>query len=618
MPVDYGTLAAGNLVFSIVVFASAAAMQLGGRRLAKFPDLVQILAVLAVYGAAAAIALGFFGPRWPLLIAMLAGLFLAAAGRMLKGLSFPGNFLMVAQTQFYLACLFWGLCIIATAAVDPLTRGLMSAVFLFASLYFTIALIERLEQMEVICRHDWRRPRRPAAVAARSHYPKVSIHVPTYSEPHDMVMATLDGLAALDYPDYEVLVIDNNTRDPALWRPVQQHCRELGARFRFFHVDQLPGAKGGALNLALRHTAPEAELISIVDSDYKVKRDFIASIVGYFDDPAMGFVQTPQGYRGWERYSYLRMCNWEYSLYLVSTLISRNERMAAITLGTMGLIRRKLLDDIGGWAEWCVTEDSELALRIHAHGYKSTYVNTAFGWGLIPESFYGYKRQRFRWCYGAMQELRRHFRLLLPRPFAEASPLGAAQKMFHLMHALDTVKSGLEFLMPIFGAMLAAVMLLHGETIPVPSYVWPIFAVAATLAFSLKLHIFRTLGWSFADTLGAAAAHAALEHTIAMAGIAGLLTRNTQWRRTEKFRAAPAGLKALGTVMPELLLGTTLVGASIGLLAAGEARGLLVLLLVGGLLKGAKYLLAPLLVVLAEHGIHERADGALPVPRPAP
>jgi hypothetical protein len=217
-----------------------------------------------------------------------------------------------------------------------------------------------------------------------------------------------------------------------------------------------------------------------------------------------------------------------------------------------------------------------------------------------------------------MQELRRHFRLLLPRPFAESSPLGAAQKMFHLMHALDTVKSGLEFLMPIFGAMLAAVMLLHGETIPVPSYVWPIFAVAASLAFSLKLHIFRTLGWSLADTLGAAAAHAALEHTIAMAGFAGLVTRNTQWRRTDKFRAAPTGLKALGTVMPELLLGTTLAGASIGLLAAGEARGLLVLLLVCGLLKGIKYLFAPILAVLAEYGIHERADGALAAPQSAP
>jgi len=63
------------------------------------------------------------------------------------------------------------------------------------------------------------------------------------------------------------------------------------------------------------------------------------------------------------------------------------------------------------------------------------------------------------------------------------------------------------------------------------------------------------------------------------------------------------------------LLGTTLAGASFGLLAAGHARGLLVLLLVGGFLKGAKYLLAPLLVVLSEYGIHARADGALPAPQ---
>jgi hypothetical protein len=328
MPIDHGTLAAGNLVFSVVAFAIAAVMQFGGARLAQGPSVLQTVAVLAVNGLAETITLGFFDPSWPLLLPLIAGLFLAAgAGRMLKGLSFPGSLLMVAQTQFYLACLVWGLSLIAVAEVDPLTLGLMFAVFLLAALYLTIALLERLEQMEVICRHDWRRPRVPVAAASRRHWPKVSIHVPTYSEPPDIVMATLDSLAALQYPDYEVLVVDNNTRDPALWRPVQEHCRRLGGRFRFFHVDRLPGAKAGALNFALRHPAPDAELISIVDSDYKVKPDFIASIVGYFDDPAMGFVQTRQAYREWEDYPYLRMCNWEYSLYLVSTLVSRNERV---------------------------------------------------------------------------------------------------------------------------------------------------------------------------------------------------------------------------------------------------------------------------------------------------
>ena len=61
-------------------------------------------------------------------------------------------------------------------------------------------------------------------LAERRAPPKVSIHVPAYNEPPDMLIETLDALARLDYPDFEVLVIDNNTRDEAVWRPVEAHC----------------------------------------------------------------------------------------------------------------------------------------------------------------------------------------------------------------------------------------------------------------------------------------------------------------------------------------------------------------------------------------------------------
>lgn len=616
IPIDYGTIAAGNLIFSIIAFATAAAILLGRSIFAECPPILKILAVLAVDGFAELITLQLLSPSWQLVIPLLLGLFLAIiANRLLKGVSFTGSLLMATQAQFYFACLFWALSIVAMAEVDPLTRSLMFVVFVLASLYIIIALVQRSEQTEVICRRDWRWPRVLPAVVARSHYPKVSLHVPIYSEPPELVMATLNALAELEYPDYEVLVIDNNTRDPALWRPVQMHCQRLGERFRFFHVDDLPGAKAGALNLALRHTAADAELIGVVDSDYKVKRNFISSLVGYFDDPMMGFVQTPQAYRDWQGYSYLRMCNWEYTLYFVSTLVSRNERMAAITLGTMGLIRRKLVEEIGGWAEWCVTEDSEIALRIHAHGYRSVYINTAFGKGLIPESFRDYKKQRFRWCYGAIQELRRHFRLFLPKLIAQASPLTALQKISHLMHALDTLKSGLEFLLLIFGAALVTSMLLHEESIQVPLYVWPIFSIAAIAVYALKWHVFRALGWSFKDTLGAYMAHLALDHTIAMAGLLGLLTRNIPWRKTNKFPAFPTGFLAFSAVIPELFLGSIILVASVELLRAGRSEGLLVLLLIGGLLKGAKYLFAPLLVILAEHGVRQRAESLIGAPK---
>src|SRR5262249_28920351 len=67
--------------------------------------------------------------------------------------------------------------------------------------------------------------------------PRVSIHVPTYNEPPQMVIGTLDALAKLDYPDYEVIVLDNNTKSELDWKPVEAHCQALGARFRFFHFD---------------------------------------------------------------------------------------------------------------------------------------------------------------------------------------------------------------------------------------------------------------------------------------------------------------------------------------------------------------------------------------------
>ena len=66
--------------------------------------------------------------------------------------------------------------------------------------------------------------------------------------------------------------------------------------------------------------------------------------------------------------SLLRLCYWEYKCFFRTTMVSYNERDAALTVRTMCLIRRTALEEAGGWAEWCVTEDSELALRIHALG----------------------------------------------------------------------------------------------------------------------------------------------------------------------------------------------------------------------------------------------------------
>jgi exo-beta-1,3-glucanase (GH17 family) len=61
--------------------------------------------------------------------------------------------------------------------------------------------------------------------------PKVSIHIPAYREPPDMLLRTIDSVAQLEYPDFECVVVINNTPDPAFWEPIERRCLELGPRF---------------------------------------------------------------------------------------------------------------------------------------------------------------------------------------------------------------------------------------------------------------------------------------------------------------------------------------------------------------------------------------------------
>src|SRR5262245_1358217 len=81
--------------------------------------------------------------------------------------------------------------------------------------------------------------------------PKVSIHIPAYREPPEMLKLTLDSVARLNYPNFECILVINNTPDPAFWQPVEDHCKTLGERFKFIREDKLEGFKAGALRLAL-------------------------------------------------------------------------------------------------------------------------------------------------------------------------------------------------------------------------------------------------------------------------------------------------------------------------------------------------------------------------------
>src|SRR6202012_1807815 len=116
----------------------------------------------------------------------------------------------------------------------------------------------------------------------------------------------------LDYPAFEVLVIDNNTRNPEVWQPVREHVARLGSRFRFFHLEDWPGFKAGALNFALDQTDPRAEVVGVVDADYVVSPDWLKSLTAHFAESRVAVVQSPQAHRNFEHDAFQRMCNWEF------------------------------------------------------------------------------------------------------------------------------------------------------------------------------------------------------------------------------------------------------------------------------------------------------------------
>ena len=112
----------------------------------------------------------------------------------------------------------------------------------------------------------------------------------------------------------------------------------------------------------------------MLDSDYVVSPDWLRCMAPAFADPAVGFVQSPQDYRDNDGSFFKRLMFWEYAGFFHLGMVTRNERNAIIQHGTMTLIRRAALEEAGGWAEWTITEDAELGLRLFRHGWEAVYV----------------------------------------------------------------------------------------------------------------------------------------------------------------------------------------------------------------------------------------------------
>jgi len=226
----------------------------------------------------------------------------------------------------------------------------------------------------------------------------VDVLVPTKSEPVSVLRRTLLACNDLKYA-HRTLVLDDGNRPE-----VKALCDELQCIYlaRTSHK----GAKAGNLNFGLRHS--NAEFVAVFDADHAPLPHFIDRLIGYFKDRKIAFVQTPQEFYNIDSFQHRVDPKKKYiwaEQYLFFSLIQpgRDYWNAAYFVGSCALMRRKALDEIGGFSEGSITEDMLTSINIHAKGWSSVYHNENLAFGIAAETILPFHIQRRRWGVGGWQ-----------------------------------------------------------------------------------------------------------------------------------------------------------------------------------------------------------------------
>jgi exo-beta-1,3-glucanase (GH17 family)/cellulose synthase/poly-beta-1,6-N-acetylglucosamine synthase-like glycosyltransferase len=426
--------------------------------------------------------------------------------------------------------------------------------------------------------------------------PFVSVHLACSNEPAAMVIDTIDSLLALDWPAFEVIVVDNNTRDEACWRPVHSHVDAWRARhperarqLRFIHLPSWPGYKAGALNVALDASDERTQWVAIVDADYVVEPTWLRQVAGWFGFDDVGAVQAPQAHRDWQRGTLARMMNWEYDGFFRIGMHHRHERNAVIQHGTMTIVRARVLREDAwresgeprhGWNAACICEDTELGLRLLERGLRVLYVDRVFGTGLVPEDFDAYASQRRRWALGGMQILKRHARsIFAPSTFGPSisgpSKLSLAQRYHFVAGWLPWIGDAMHLVVTLAAMAwsLGVVAAPSHVSLPVALFAAPVAATFVVRLLLAPLLYRRNVPCALRDVAGAAVAGMALSHSVARGVFAGLLERSSAFDVTRKAGASSTNVPRARVPAREerlLLIGLAACGAA--LLIAEKGR----------------------------------------------
>jgi hypothetical protein len=203
----------------------------------------------------------------------------------------------------------------------------------------------------------------------------------------------------------------------------------------------------------------------------------------------------------------------------------------------MGLIRRVALEQLGGWDEWCITEDAELSLRLLRAGWHGLHMDQTWGRGIMPLTFEGLKGQRYRWCFGGIQILRMHWRSLIPGRKTRENHLTEAQRWAYLAGGIQWYGDLLGLIFLVFLLAGAANLATGGGELFRKLTPFLVATVPVLVGLGLVRAVAllrRGTGASWRDALGAFFIWQSTSLVVARASVLGLFARQAAFLRTPK------------------------------------------------------------------------------------
>ncbi|KAI7278328.1 hypothetical protein KC345_g6024 [Hortaea werneckii] len=252
----------------------------------------------------------------------------------------------------------------------------------------------------------------------KGEYPMVTIMVPAHNE-GVVISKTVESLLALDYPHdrYEIIVINDNSSDNSseLLGDIQR--RNPQRNLIIINTDNIVGGKGKSNALNIGFARSKGELIAIYDADNTPERTALRYLVAeIMNDSTLGAVIGKFRTRNRDASLLTRFINIETLSFQWMAQAGRWKLFKLCTIpGTNFIMRRSIVESIGGWDIKAIAEDTEISFRIYMMGYRIKFQPKSVTWEQEPQTVKVWFKQRTRWAKGNIYVIVKNIPLLFDR-----------------------------------------------------------------------------------------------------------------------------------------------------------------------------------------------------------